>query len=164
MKRLKNSKCPKNYPCSVLLALMNDTKLRYVPCSHKVSMGLCNAKMGECIETTLNRGEFYIMHPLLVHGGSSYLTRNIRVHFSPFDNMKTLEKSTYFMPEDTINSSEVETIMFGSTCNNIILSGGTFSWLIGFLAVKSEKIFYPEIKEKWFGDIFSFTNWNRIQS
>ena len=108
MKRLKNSKCPKNYPCSVLLALMNDTKLRYVPCSHKVSMGLCNAKMGECIETTLNRGEFYIMHPLLVHGGSSYLTRNIRVHFSPFDNMKTLGKSTYFVTEDTINSSEVD--------------------------------------------------------
>jgi len=58
-----------------------------------------------------------------------------------------------------INTLEVETIMFGSTCKNIILSGGTFSWLIGFLAENNSKIYYPEIKNKWFGDIFSFSNW-----
>ena len=52
--------------------------------------------------------------------------------------------------------------MFGSTCNNIVLSGGTFSWLIGFLAIKSENIYYPEIKQKWYGDIFSFSNWKKI--
>jgi len=52
--------------------------------------------------------------------------------------------------------------MFGSTCNNIVLSGGTFSWLIGFLAIKSENIYYPELKEKWYGDIFSFLNWKNI--
>lgn len=57
---------------------------------------------------------------------------------------------------------EVETIMFGSTCNNIILCGGTFSWLIGFLAISSSNIFYPEIEEKWYGDIFSFKNWNKV--
>jgi len=58
--------------------------------------------------------------------------------------------------------SEVETIMFGSACKNIVLSGGTFSWLIGFLAMSNSKIFYPEIQEKWYGDIFSFNNWNKI--
>jgi hypothetical protein len=58
--------------------------------------------------------------------------------------------------------SEVETIMFGSTCKNIVLSGGTFSWLIGFLAMSNSKIFYPELQEKWYGDIFSFKNWNKI--
>jgi hypothetical protein len=63
-----------------------------------------------------------------------------------------------------INKSEIETIMFASTCNNIILSGGTFSWLIAFLALKSENIFYPELKEKWFGDIFSFTDWKGIKT
>lgn len=57
--------------------------------------------------------------------------------------------------------SEVETIMFGSTCKNIILCGGTFSWLIGFLAMSSSTVFYPELKEKWYGDIFSFKNWNK---
>lgn len=58
--------------------------------------------------------------------------------------------------------SEVETIMFGSTCKNIILSGGTFSWLIGFLAIYNSNIFYPELKQKWYGDIFSFKNWKKI--
>jgi hypothetical protein len=61
-----------------------------------------------------------------------------------------------------INASEVETVMFASTCRNIILSGGTFSWLIGFLAVKTDKIFYPSLTEKWFGDIFCFKNWVKI--
>jgi hypothetical protein len=61
-----------------------------------------------------------------------------------------------------IDYREVETIMFGSTCNNIILSGGTFSWLIGFLAFYSNNIYYPEIEQKWYGDIFSCFNWNKM--
>ena len=59
-----------------------------------------------------------------------------------------------------VNKDEVKTIMFGITCKHIILSGGTFSWLIGFLATTEPKnIYYPELKNKWFGDIFSFKNW-----
>jgi hypothetical protein len=58
-----------------------------------------------------------------------------------------------------INLNEEETIMFGSTCNNIILSGGTFSWLIGFLAFYSENINYPINNKKWYGDIFVYKNW-----
>jgi len=54
--------------------------------------------------------------------------------------------------------------MFGSVCKNIILGGGTFSWLIGFLALSNSNIFYPELKEKWYGDIFSFNNWNKVIS
>jgi len=61
-----------------------------------------------------------------------------------------------------IDYNEVNTIMFASTCKNIILSGGTFSWLIGFLAFYSESIYYPNIQEKWYGDIFTFYNWNKI--
>jgi hypothetical protein len=59
-----------------------------------------------------------------------------------------------------INKSEVETIMFGSTCKYISLSGGTFSWLIGFLACETSNVFYPKLKEIWYGDIFSFSNWS----
>ena len=58
-----------------------------------------------------------------------------------------------------INLNEEETIMFGSTCNNIILSGGTFSWLIGFLAFFSKNINYPINNKKWYGDIFVYKNW-----
>jgi hypothetical protein len=57
------------------------------------------------------------------------------------------------------NKSDIETIMFSSTCNKIILSGGTFSWMIGFFAFFAESIYYPEVKNKWYGDIFSFSNW-----
>ena len=58
-----------------------------------------------------------------------------------------------------INYNEEETIMFGSTCNTIVLSGGTFSWLIGFLAYYSKNINYPNITNKWYGDIFVYENW-----
>ena len=62
-----------------------------------------------------------------------------------------------------IDEKEVNTIMFASTCNNILLSGGTFSWLIGFLAYYSKNIYYPKNKKnKWYGDIFVFAEWNGI--
>lgn len=56
-------------------------------------------------------------------------------------------------------SNEHDTIMFGNTCNNIIMSGGTFSWMIGFLAFFSKNIYNPNITEKWYGDIFIYDNW-----
>lgn len=56
-------------------------------------------------------------------------------------------------------SNEHETIMFGNTCNNILMSGGTFSWLIGFLAFYSKNIYIPNIINKWYGDIFIYDNW-----
>lgn len=64
-----------------------------------------------------------------------------------------------------INLDEIETIMFGSTCNNIILSGGTFSWMIGFFAFFSQNIYYPKINNSWYGvNIFSFDDkWKCIE-
>ena len=61
-----------------------------------------------------------------------------------------------------VNLTDVETIMFGTTCKYIVLSGGSFSWLIGFLAFFSDFIYYPDMKRfesKWFGDIFNFQKW-----
>lgn len=60
-----------------------------------------------------------------------------------------------------INYNDVETIMFATTCKNVILSTGTFSWLIGFLAYYSN-IFFPKIIHKCHGDIFIFKNWKQI--
>jgi hypothetical protein len=62
-----------------------------------------------------------------------------------------------------INENEVKTIMFASTCNNLILSGGTFSWLIAFLAYYSKNIYYPYLNNCWYGDIFQFPSWNCIK-
>ena len=56
-------------------------------------------------------------------------------------------------------SSEDDTIMFGNTCNNILMSGGTFSWIIGFLAFFSKNIYIPNITDKWYGDIFIYDKW-----
>lgn len=60
------------------------------------------------------------------------------------------------------NMNDVETIMFASTCNKIILSGGTFSWMVGFFAFFAKTIYYPELKKKWYGDIFRFSDWISI--
>lgn len=58
---------------------------------------------------------------------------------------------------------EVETFQFGSTCKNIVLSHGTFSSSIGWLAYYSN-IYYPAYEERmWHGDVFSVDpNWNKI--
>lgn len=60
-----------------------------------------------------------------------------------------------------INQNEVNTIMFGNTCKYIILSGGTFSWLIGLFGFYST-IYYPKKYLDWHGDIFVFPDWNGI--
>lgn len=52
------------------------------------------------------------------------------------------------------HKSELETVMFASTCKYLVLSQGTFSWLMGFLAFFSEKIFFPKIVRGWHGNIF----------
>ncbi len=49
--------------------------------------------------------------------------------------------------------NEIETIQFGSTCKHILLSQGTFSAMIGYLAFFST-VYCPEKKPAWHGDIF----------
>ena len=48
-------------------------------------------------ELQLDKGEVLIMHPLLVHAGSSYDVLNFRVHYLAFDNDVSLQKSTHFL-------------------------------------------------------------------
>ena len=64
---------------------------------------------------------------------------------------------------NVINYNDTETNMFASTCNNIVLSGGSFSWLIGFFAFYSEKIYYPHNSKTWYGDIFVFPDWIKVK-
>ena len=63
-----------------------------------------------------------------------------------------------------INSQEIPTIQFASTCKHIILSHGSFSAIIGYLSFFSN-IYYPEYeKDKiWYGDMFSIVGWNKIK-
>jgi hypothetical protein len=61
-----------------------------------------------------------------------------------------------------INLDEIETIMFASTCKYIVLSSGTYSWMIGLLAFYSQ-IYYPKIYKVWHGDIFVYPQWSEIE-
>jgi hypothetical protein len=62
-----------------------------------------------------------------------------------------------------IQMDEVRTIMLASTCKYLLLSGGTFSWTIGVLGWFST-VFYPDpqCQQQWHGDIFGFSDWNKI--
>ena len=60
------------------------------------------------------------------------------------------------------NKNEVDTLMFGSTCKHIILSNGTFSWLLGFLG-RYSTVYFPKTKHVWHGDIFVFPEWKEIE-
>ena len=62
---------------------------------------------------------------------------------------------------EPLTMEEISTIQFASTCKNIILSNGSFSWLIGLLGFFSE-VYYPEIREVWHGDIFVFPQWKEV--
>lgn len=58
---------------------------------------------------------------------------------------------------------EVGTIQFASTCKHNILSHGSFSAVIGYLAFYSD-IYYPEYESNkiWYGDMFSINGWKKI--
>jgi hypothetical protein len=59
------------------------------------------------------------------------------------------------------DKGEVETLHFASTCKTLILSNGTYSWLMGFLAPFSQ-VYYPEIIHNWHGEIFVFNEWKKV--
>lgn len=61
-----------------------------------------------------------------------------------------------------VNSDEINTIQFASTCKNIILSHGSFSAIIGYLSYFSQ-IYYPEymMDKIWYGDMFSIDGWKK---
>jgi hypothetical protein len=53
-----------------------------------------------------------------------------------------------------IDKSPEETVQFASTCRHLILSHGTFSWLMALLGYNADNVYYPKIKQAWHGDIF----------
>jgi len=63
---------------------------------------------------------------------------------------------------NVINYDEITTIMFATTCKYLVLSSGTYSWLIGLIAYYSAEIYYPKIYKKWHGDIFVFPEWHEV--
>jgi hypothetical protein len=62
-----------------------------------------------------------------------------------------------------IEYDEIQTFQFASTCKHIILSHGSFSAVMGYLAYFSN-VYYPEYEsdKMWYGDMFSIPGWNKI--
>uniref|UniRef100_A0A6C0F0J7 Uncharacterized protein n=1 Tax=viral metagenome TaxID=1070528 RepID=A0A6C0F0J7_9ZZZZ len=62
------------------------------------------------------------------------------------------------------NYNEIETIQFGSTNKHIILSHGSFSAIIGYLAFYSD-VYYSKYNNDhiWYGDMFSIPKWKMIE-
>jgi hypothetical protein len=63
-----------------------------------------------------------------------------------------------------LDLDEVQTIQFASTCKHIILSHGSFSAVIGYLAFFSN-VYYPSYKlarKIWFGDMFTIEGWKEV--
>lgn len=71
----------------------------------------------------------------------------------------------YYGKSQRLLLDEIETIQFGSTCRNIILSYGTYSAVIGWLSFYSD-VYYPEFIEgkMWCGDVYSVDDkWHKLK-
>jgi hypothetical protein len=74
--------------------------------------------------------------------------------------MKTLQE--IFPEAKIVTYDDIDTIKFASTCKYLILSNGTYSAIMGYLAYYSQ-VYYPQALNKWHGDVFSFDHWNIIK-
>lgn len=57
---------------------------------------------------------------------------------------------------------EVETLMLASVCRVLVLSHGTFSWMMGALAFESTVYIPPKPSVAWCGDIFVIEEWKIV--
>jgi hypothetical protein len=76
-----------------------------------------------------------------------------------------MELRTKYPTIEMVNANEVDTMLFGSTCKHIVLSHGSFSAIIGYMAFFSD-IYYPMYEEgkKWYGDMFTnIPEWKRVE-
>ncbi len=58
---------------------------------------------------------------------------------------------------------EVQTLQFGSTCRHLIVSHGSYSFVMGILAFHAD-VYYPRYEDGkiWFGDMFVIDSWKRV--
>lgn len=98
-------------------------------------------------------------------GLAYYLTALSRITFDNLyigtdsSNHKIIHRIVEAFPGSIVlDYNELDTIQFGSTCKHVILSHGSFSAVIGYLAYDSI-IYYPEYRNMWHGDMFSIPGW-----
>jgi hypothetical protein len=76
--------------------------------------------------------------------------------------IRTLYKHRIVLP---VKLDDIQTIQFGSTCKNLILSHGSYSALIGYLGFYTENVFYSSFDGlvSWHGDMFSIPGWIMVE-
>ena len=111
-------------------------------------------RLGDIARENFHIGlEYYIKCIENINFNNIYIASDSLDH----DNiLKLLEK---YPKAKLVDKNPVETIQFGSTCNNIILSHGTYSLVIGMLSFFSENIYFNQEKCRWF-DSYKFHNKN----
>lgn len=133
--------------------LLSNFNLQYNK-NHKDDL-FVHVRLGDCFK--LNRSpniDYYIKaieNTSFKHG---YISSDEPYHEIVQELIKKFNLKLY-------NKNRAETINFAKDFNNLVLSGGTFSWWIGFLS-KAENVFYPTGGPKWHGDIFVFNEWTPL--
>ena len=61
-----------------------------------------------------------------------------------------------------VQDTEVRTLQLASTCRYLVLSQGTFSFMMGILGFDTELVQWPQIKKVWHGDIFVVPGWKEV--
>jgi|10_taG_2_1085330.scaffolds.fasta_scaffold116663_1 hypothetical protein len=64
-------------------------------------------------------------------------------------NHKTCQELIEKYKITPFKEDKIDTILFGSTCKNIIISSGTFSFIIGILAFFSENVYFSNTAGKY---------------
>jgi hypothetical protein len=69
-----------------------------------------------------------------------------------------------FPGSELVPYDEIKTIQFASTCKHIILSHGSFSSVIGYLAFFAENVYFPEFEKGkiWYGAINYIPSWKKL--
>lgn len=100
---------------------------------------------------------YYINAMKQIHFDKLYISTDDKTH-TMIVNLFKLYPSA-----ELIEYDEIKTFQFGSTCQHIILSHGSFSATIGYLSFFSN-IYYPEyeVNKIWYGDMCSIDGWNRL--
>jgi hypothetical protein len=64
---------------------------------------------------------------------------------------------------EPFQKDEVDTLMFASTCRHLVLSGGTFSWMMGALAFSSSVSVASKKYNNWCNQSFDMPDWKIIE-